>query len=315
MRTIFDIDLELTVAKKQLDISIAAQKNNPNDITYQMQLDRDEKQYNLLVAEKIKRQNARQKEIIQLHLEGPNVKSGSIPLTALADLSYTFSGSLTESALQLQYGKEKVTGKERSFVNERLNLSLERIEVGSTRLFVTGSTNPDLFGQSLMQQSISGMYDILETENAEELLNKSITSSKKALRQTQEWLKTLSSNKMECELIWDNTDLELRKWGGTLPRIGQMAQSLAQIQTTQTESINLKGELVTISLRGQGFIDLDIKKQPLLRINIANDHRDKLKQLLVGTVLNIRVRRTDMKNIVTRITRSRYDLEMIGNIE
>jgi hypothetical protein len=315
MRTISDIDQELTVAKKQLNISIAALEKNPDDFTYQMQLDRDEKRVNLLVAEKIKRQNGRQKEIVQLHLEGPTVKRGSIPLSALADLSYTFSGSLTESALQLQYGKEKVTVKERGFVNERLNLCLERVEVGSTRLFVTGSTNPDLFGQSLMQQSISGLYDLLETEDAETLLDKSLSSSKKALKQTQQWLKTLGSNRMECELVWDTTDLELRKWDGTLSRIGQMAQSLAQIQTNRTESVILTGELVTVSLRGRGFIDLDLGGKQLQRINIANDQREELKQLLVGSELNVTARRTDMTNTITRITRSRYDLEKINIVK
>ncbi|MFN8715013.1 MAG: hypothetical protein ACK5Z2_19345 [Bacteroidota bacterium] len=314
MRTIADIDQELTVAKKQLNISIAALEKHPDDFTYQMQLDRDEKHYQYLVSEKIKRQNARQKEIIQLHLEGPNVKRGTIPLAALADLSYTFSGSLTESALQLQYGKERVTCKERGFVNDQLNLCLERIEVGSTRLFVTGSTNPDLFGQSLMQQSISGMYDILETDNAEELLDKSLNSSKKALRETQKWLKTLSANRMECELIWDTTDLELRKWDGTLPRIGQMAQSLGQIQTTQTELVPMTGELITISLRGRGFIDLDSGEKQLVHINIANSQREELKQLHVGNSIRIQVRKTNVTNTVTRITRSRFDLEKIDNL-
>jgi hypothetical protein len=312
MRTIRDIDQELSFAKTQLERTTAAFEEHPDDFTYKIQLERDEKNYHSLLAEKIKRQNARHKEIVQLHLEGPTVKRGSIPLSALADLSYTFSGSLTESALQLQYGKERVSAKERDFVNEQLNLCLDRIEVGSTRLFVTGSTNPDLFGQSLMQQSIIGMYDLLETNDAEDLLNKSTNSSRKALRETGKWLKTLGTNRMECELLWDNTDYEIKRWEGTLPRISQMAKSLGQIQATQSSSVPLSGNLITISLRGRGYIEIDIGKKELIRIGIANTQREELNQLELGNMVETTVKKSEFTNVLTRTTRYRYDLEKIS---
>jgi hypothetical protein len=312
MRTIADIDKELAFAKTQLERSAVAFENHPDDFTYKMQLERDEKNHHRLLSEKIKHQNSRHKEVVQLHLEGPTVKRGTIPLSALADLSYTFSGSLTESALQLQYGKEKVTGKERSFVNEQLNLCLNSIEVGSTRLFVTGSTNPDLFGQSLMQQSVIGMYDLLETEDPEELLTRSLNSSRKALKETGKWLKTLGINRMECELIWDNTDYEIKRWEGTLPRIGQMVQSLGQIQATQSSSVPLSGSLITISLRGRGYIEIDIGKKELVRIGIANTQREELNRLELGNIVEMTVKKSEFTNVLTRTTRYRYDLEKIS---
>jgi hypothetical protein len=143
--------------------------SNPNSIFTKGILKNTTERLSELRANLAFEKRLRDLEVIDLRLIGKVAQLGRLPLELLGSFSKLLSDTLHEAGRQYQYGN-KVGGKYMDEVKQSINLKFERLVPGSTRIIITGNSNPDLFGNSILESALGNTFDILNISDSSDLI-------------------------------------------------------------------------------------------------------------------------------------------------
>ena len=283
---------------------------DPNNISHQLSIGSLRAQISGLEKQLVYEKAKRDKEVIEIRLKG-RAADGTIPLEVLGKLADGLSGTVLNASYFIQFGQKvkKIKVKE---VHDIVNLRLAGISTGSTRLFITANTAPDLFGRSLAEESLKHSFNLLQSESADELTESASKIGKESVRKLYKFITAISNADMEVDLNWSSPASENYNWDGNKQSLLRVAQSLTNIQMSDPETIEFSGELIAISLRGTFEIKLDDKRN--IRGEFPNNLLEEIKTLTIGSNYAGKMEKQTIVNMATESEKIYYTLISIHHV-
>jgi len=252
----------------------------------------------------------RDKEVIEIRLKG-RTANGTLPLEVLAKLADGLSGTVLNASYFIQFGRKMQKSKEKQ-VHDIVDLRLAGISTGSTKLFITANTAPDLFGRSIAEESLKHSFNLLQSESPEDLTESASKVGKESVKKLYKFLTSISNAELEVDLNWSSPTNERYEWQGSTQNLLKVAQSLTNIQMSEPEVIEFSGELITISLRGNFEIKSDVKQT--IRGTFPNNLLEEIKTLTIGSFYSGKLEKRIIINLATESEKIYYTLLSIKHV-
>ena len=284
--------------------------NDPNNFSHKLSVDSLKSQITELEKQLRFEKTKRDKEVIEIRLKG-RTANGTIPLEVLAKLADGLSGTILNASYFIQFGQrvKKVKAKE---IHDIIDLRLAGLSTGSTKLFVIANSSPDLFGRSLAEESLKNSINLLQSETSDELTEFASKIGKESVKKLYKFITSISNADLEVDLNWSSPTNENFNWEGNKQKLLSVAQSLTNIQMSEPEVIELSGELITISLRGNFEIKADDKRS--IRGIFPNNLLEEIKTLTIGSNYACQLEKRTIVNLATESEKVYYTLLNIRHI-
>jgi len=296
MSAVAKLNKNIDKARSMVDNYKTLIVDEPENIAYQLTLGSLENHLSDLQGQLRRELEAREKEIVELRLKGNLAQNGTIPLSILADIAKYVSGAIYTSSQRIRKGKDP-RGRIPNEVINTLDLRLAGISHGSTKLLLTGNTSPDLFGYSLLEDSLEKTFELLNSENTEQIAESITKIGPASVRRINAFLKTLINHNLEIDLTWSSPALEPHKWEGDNQKIQMMSNTFESITTSRPEMLNVVGELIMASLKGQ--FEVESIDGSTYRGIFPADLLPKIKELHVGDKVTCNIEKETILNNIT----------------
>lgn len=249
---------------------------------------------------KLKEQNTlRNKEVISLRLIGDIAKNGTFPLISVAGITDNFAKALFKTSQYLQYGNKKGKKIERTLA-ETLDLRLEKIGHGSTIFYISAKTNPDLFGESIIQNSLGSSFNLLESSSSEQIIDNVGMIGIESSKYFKNLFKEIIKDDLEVEIIWEDVDYTQKKWFGSKDKLLTFYNSFESINASEPEFLNDDFEIITLSLKHKIEVR-NINTNKIITIKYPNSLTEYVKSLKIGEVENIDYYKISIINNITKV--------------
>ncbi|MBI5099688.1 MAG: hypothetical protein HZB30_10680 [Nitrospirae bacterium] len=279
MNTIEKIQSQINDAseiKKKYESILASE---PNNFAYKLSLKSIEEHISDLQMQLQKEKALREKEVLEIRLKGEPAKSGSIPLSILAHLAGHLSTAILTASQRLKTGIN-VRGRIQQEVINTLDLRLAGISGGSTRLFITGNTSPDMFGYSLLENSLESTFELLLSTSPDELSETASKIGPRSIHRFNNFLKSLSVSGLEVDMYWSTPTQKNYEWLGNKDLILRISNSLDSLKTSEPIQFAFEGKLVMASLKGN--IEVEISESKSIKGTFPSNLLENVKKLHIG---------------------------------
>jgi hypothetical protein len=221
----------------------------------------------------------RDREVIECRLKGDLADSGTIPIDVLANISKHISGSLHSLAYRLKKGFDP---KSRIPIEllKTLNLRLAGLGYGSTKLYFSATLNPNLFGYSLIEDSLQKTFGIFNSGSSQELTDSVSEVGPRSASNINRLLKTLTRYNLEAEISWTDPNQIEHKWEGSANSILQISNTLDTVINSHKESVQFIGEVIMLHKKGR--FEIRTENDITYRGYFPLDILDKVTKVRVG---------------------------------
>ncbi|WP_047043143.1 hypothetical protein [Vibrio mexicanus] len=250
----------------------------------------------------------RDKEVIELRLIGGEVNNGTVPLDILANLAKTFSGLISSASAKIKLGQD-VSGVIPFEVTQPLNLRFADIGHGSSRLFVTGDSSPDLFGESLLENSLQGLFDLLSQDLNEGISDQVHYMGLRSVHNLAEFLKVLRKRSIELELTWTAPNEKKHLWYGRWDKIQTLEKLLDGFSATEPSDTSIEGVIELISKSGK--VDVRTSDDELIKVTYSKKLYSEVRKLRLGDFVRLDCKETTVFNASTQESRKKYSLAKV----
>lgn len=247
----------------------------------------------------------REKEVIELRLIGGEVNNGTVPLDILANLAKTFSGLISSASAKIKLGQD-VSGVIPFDVTQPLNLRFADIGHGSSRLFVTGDSSPDLFGDSLLENSLQGLFDLLNQDLNEGISDQVHYMGLRSTHNLAEFLKVLRKRSIELELSWTAPNERKHFWHGRWDKIQTLEKLLDGFNATDPIDVTVEGIIELISKSGK--VDVRTSDDELIKVTYSKKLYSEVRKLRLGDYVRFDCKETTVFNASTQESKNKYSL-------
>jgi len=201
----------------------------------------------------------REKEVIEIRLQGHGVNQGDLPLKLLGDISKHLAASWHAASSRIATGKEP-WGRIAERITGQVNLRFAGLAPGSTRLFITGDTAPDLFGRSLLEDSLSKTFKLLNAQEPEILTDIVDDLGFRYTKHLTKFLDLLSKWEIEPQMSWRDPSEQEHRWEADISRIQYLTSNLENVGNPEVESIEIYGQIEMIDSRGKLAVIDDVNQ-------------------------------------------------------
>lgn len=251
---------------------------------------------------------ARAVEILEVRLLGRVAKAGTIPLYLLSELASKLADSIHATSQKLKSGKR--VRRISPTVVDQLDLRLADLAPGSTRLFISGNIEPDLFGESLLETSLESLFELFEASDEDALARMVSTVGIRSARGIREFLTTLKGAELDVEFSWRTGENRIHSWHGDYQAISRMSRRLGAFKMIEPSYITVRGSVVALSARGKFEIDADGK---LYAGSFPADLLSQVVNLHIGEEVSATIEQTVIINTVTHVEKASYTLVAIAS--
>lgn len=277
-----------------------------NNSILQTQIENLKTEVQSLQKEIIDFNNRRNKEVISLRLIGSIAKNGTFPLISVGGITNSFANAISKTSQYLQYGN-KGGKKIEKILSENIDLRLEALGQGSTVFYISAKTNPDLFGNSIIQNSLDSSFDLLSSEDSNELLEKIENVGVESAKYFKNFFGEIIKDDLEIEIIWEDYNFITKKWFGSKHKLLQFYNTFDTINTSEPEHLVDEFEIITLSLKNKIEVR-NIITDKIIPIKYSNNLMEYIKTLHVGDIININYSKTTIINNATQIEKFEYNL-------
>lgn len=245
----------------------------------------------------------RRKEIVELRLRGALADTGSLPLELFSKIASGLAHAIGHTARRRKHGTE---GKKllRGIVAE-LDLRLEGIRGGSTCLYISGETAPDLFGRSLMEETLYETFRFLESAS-DELTGAVSEIGASAARSFMDVLKVVGSADLSMEVNWETPRQDERSWSIDAEGALGLANALSKVAADEPELLEIVGEVITVSSRRP--LELRTAEGNDFSIQVPAILAEAIKALTVGQRVVAPAEKRTVRNEATGTSKTSYVL-------
>ncbi len=252
----------------------------------------------------------RNKEIIALRLIGNIAKDGTFPLGAVGGITDSFSNAIYKTSQFLQFGK-KGGKKIEALLKNNLDIRLEGLGVGSTIFYISAKTSPDIFGNSVIQNSLDNTFELFSSNNESELIDNIEKVGTKSSKYFSNFLEELIQDNLEVEISWESPNYETKIWFGTTEKISMFYNTFKSIEILEPENINFEAEIITLSLKNKIEV-IDTSNNHSFMVKYPNSIVGLIKELHVGEICDITISKTTIVNTLSQKEKFEYNLVEIS---
>jgi hypothetical protein len=250
-------------------------KENPDSLFYKGVTINTRDQIKDLQRELKIEKERRSKEIIDLKLQGGVANHGTLPLEMLGKVSKLFSDLILETAKMAGFGSKSNNLKNR-IVKETIDLRIERLVPGSTHLIITANTSPDLFGNSIVEDSLHNTFAVLNASKEEELISALPKLGSSGILKLQNLLEWGVKNKIDLGLDWESSISQHFSWNGVNKKALVLYETLSSIQILEPIEEQFEGVVSVLKLKGQFEVNSEFGTKI---IRFSNSQLQSVKQL------------------------------------
>ena len=175
-------------------------REKPGSFYRQMLVDSSRAQIEELTRQLVDEKTKREVEVIEIRLVGTKARYGSLPMNIVGELSSAFEEMLVQVGRFIRYGAQ--VNHPLQEIRNLMDVRLKRMTSGSTRLFITTRTNPDLFGNSLAEDSLTNTFNLLTVEKLSEFTERVAALGKPGVHGLSRFLKTLTEADLQAYVNW-----------------------------------------------------------------------------------------------------------------
>ena len=275
-----------------LELSISSLKSHIEHLSFQLKTAKEK----------------REKEVVELRLIGCEVDNGTVPLELLANLSKYFSGLITSASAKLKMGQD-FSGAIPSEITYPLNLRFADIAQGSSRLFITGDTSPDLFGESLLENSLNGLFELLNSDFNDSLSDQVHFMGLRSTHNLAEFLKVLRKRNIELDLSWSAPNETKHFWKGRRDKIQILERLLDGFSASDPVNKVIIGVVELISRSGK--LDIRQADDELLKVTYSKKLFEDVRKLRLGDVVRLDCKEITVFNSSTEEEKKKYSLSRV----
>lgn len=279
---------------------------NSNDFALELQIKNYKSEISNLQKSLRDANLKRNKEVIALRLRGNIAQLGTFPLGSVGGITNSFSKALYKTSQFLQYGKKGGKKIERILKNS-LDIRLEGMASGSTIFYVSAKTSPDIFGNSIIQNSLENTFELFSSNNETELMENIEKVGVKSSKYFSNFLDELVKDDLEIELTWESPDHDTKEWIGDKEKILMFNNTFKSIETSEPEIISFQAEIITLSLKSRLEIR-NIDSGQMYLVKYAGKYMETLKELHIGGIRHITISKTSIINRVSQKEKVEYNL-------
>jgi hypothetical protein len=250
---------------------------------------------------------ARAVEVLEVRLRGRVAEAGTIPLYLLAELASKLADSIHATSQKLKSGRR--VRRISPTIVDLLDLRLADLAPGSTRLFISGNIEPDLFGESLLETSLESLFELFDASDEDALAQMVSTVGIRSARGIREFLTTLKAAELDVEFSWRTGENRVHFWRGDYQAISRMSRRLGAFRMVEPSYISVRGSVVALSARGKFELDADGK---LYAGSFPADLLPQVTNLHIGEDVSATIEQTVIINTVTRVEKANYALVAIA---
>ena len=280
-------------------------KAEPNNFFNNLTLESVKSQISELQHQLYQENLKREKEIVQLRLRGKIANLGNFPLSMVGGLTNSFSNAIFQTSKYFQFGN-KGGAKIENTINQAIDLRLEGLGRGSTIFYLSAKTSPDLFGSSIIQSSLDNVFDLLNSETPEQIINNIPIVGSKSIKYYADFFEELNKDDLELDLMWHTPNETVKNWEGTKEKIDLLQTTLKSIKFSEPEEISFEGKIITLSLKGR-FEIFSTDKERFSGI-FPNGLLEQIKLLHIGEFCKGTIFKTIIFNNAVRKEKCEYIL-------
>ena len=296
---------KLSAVLEEYDIQFSKE---PDNFSIKLTIDNLKSQIEDLQGQLRHENLKREKEIVQLRFKGKIAQSGTFPLSLVGGLTDAFSSAIFNTSKYFQYGNKGGT-KIDKIINDNIDLRFEGLGRGSTIFYLSATTSPDLFGNSIIQNSLENIFALLNSETMDSLIENVSVVGYRSVKYYSNFFKKLNNDDLELQLTWHTPDEIVKEWYGTKDKILILYTTLNSIQLKEPEEIAFAGEIITLSWKHK--FEILSKDKERFYGTFPNELTEIIKQLHVGAFCKGVILKTTIFNPATGKEKYEYILREI----
>lgn len=187
-------------------------------------------------------------ELVDLRLIGPRA-NGSISLDWFVAAMTPLSKAWKLAAHRLRYGSDAPRSGAGADVISALNLKLAGLAYGSTRIFVTGNSMPDMTGESLLQATLTQTFRLLNSQH-DDFYDAVDAVGGKSAHQLSEFMKSLDAAGLAAQFTWQSPK-GLKYWEGRPDEITRIRALLDTLKEPEVYEEVMHGRVAGITDTGR----------------------------------------------------------------
>jgi hypothetical protein len=254
----------------------------------------------------------RSKEIVEVGLsEQSDREPGTVPLHTLAKLANNFGQAVQQAARYRKHGT--VGGPAPNDVVEAMNLRLAGLSAAaSTHLYITANTGSDLFGHSLVEESLKETFAVLRATSAEALVDAVAVVGYSAATAIKRLLRGISKEGLTLEINWRSPEDKKLTWRAAPDEMRALAASLEAFEKSGPEERSVVGKVITVSLRDPFVIETD--EGEIYSASVAADVMPLVQETTVGSRASVSMIRNRIRNKATGREKVTYTLIRVATL-
>ncbi|MFV8371269.1 hypothetical protein [Flavobacterium sp. LB2P74] len=310
MATISNLQENIIYLRSQIEELSSLLSSEPQNFAVKIQIENYKSEITNLQSYLYTENLKRNKEIIALRLIGNIAKNGTFPLGSVGGITNSFSNALYKTSQFLQFGK-KGGKKIETLMKNSLDIRLEGLGVGSTIFYVSAKTSPDIFGNSIVQNSLENTFELFSSNDESELMENIEKVGTKNSKYFSAFLEELIHDNLEVEITWESPNYETKKWFGTSEKISMFYNTFKSIEILEPETLSFESEIITLSLKNKIEV-FDRSNNQTYTVKYPNSIMTLIKELHVGEVCNIVITKTTIINTLSQKEKFEYNLVEIN---
>ncbi len=249
-------------------------------------------------------------EVVELRLSGEPADDGRLPLNVVSDLTTTLHRSFYTTAAYQENGREIKHVRSDARIVEALDFQLAGMRQGSTRLFFTAKSQPDLFGNSLAHETLHATFGLLSASTDDSLLDAVGRVGTEGARRTGAFVSELKKHGLEASFRWLDEGGQEVVWEGTRRRITSLEKGLASLKQQEQDTVEISAVLDGMNQRGRIELKkLDARGKPegrLYNVTYSLNMLPEVRRLHLGERVVAMLRRTQMFSVAAQRKRTTY---------
>ncbi len=298
---------EDTLAKYEQEL-----RENPNSLFCKGMVKNTKENLEELRGNLFFEKNIREKEVIDLRLKGKIAKAGRLPLDVLGEFAKSLAEVLSEIGRKNQFG-DKYRNTDNKIVKRTIDLNFEKLVPGSTHIIVTGNTNPDLFGNSILENALNNTFELLNAEEQANLLDVSSKIGSAGIKKVNQFLKLSIDNELEFDLNWQAPNMERHSWQGNKDKLLLISNSISTIRDMAPTEVTIEGKIITLSLKG--IIEVQDEEKRMYKIHYPLGQLEKIRQYQIGDNCSLNCIQKSHVNSITREEKITYEFKEINELK
>ncbi len=295
---------ESTLLRYEQDLAL-----NPNSLFAKGMVKNTNEQLEELRGNVQFQKQLREKEVVELRFRGKAAQAGRLPLEMLGAFAKQFAEALIDTGKHYQFGSRQKKGA-MDIVRRSTEITFERLVPGSTRVLITGTTKPDLFGNSLFEHSMRSLMTLLTSSVAEQMLTNAGSVGKSGVKKLNGLLSSTIKSDLELDITWRTPEQAILQWEGNSSAMQKLSNTISKITEGVPQPISISGKLVAQSLKGKLEIESDDKATYKTTFPIALLEQVRINH--IGDRCVFELLETKITNKVTNEEKSNYELVSIS---